>query len=61
MGKFISGDVVLDVRKLEPTCSGSSMHEFTDKSSLLFVEYGGMRNMQDHLENLNLARSGCGC
>lgn len=56
IGKFIPGDVVLDVRRLESASLVSSMKEFTYKDFPFFVEDVRKRNMQDCLEKLNLAR-----
>lgn len=56
MGRFEPGDEVLDVQKLEPTSLGSSMYEFTEKQFPVFVEDIRKRNMQHHLERLDLSR-----
>lgn len=56
MGEFKTGDVVLDVRKMEPTSFGSSMYEFTEKTFPIFVEDVRMRNMERYLENIDLSR-----
>lgn len=56
MGKFVPGDKILDVRKLEPTSAGSSMYEYSDKRFPIFVEDVRKRNMQQHLEKMNLDR-----
>lgn len=56
MGRFEPGDVVLDVRKLEPTSVGSSMYEYTDKKFPVFVEDIRKRKMQDYLEKVDTTR-----
>lgn len=56
MGRFEVGDMVLDVRKLEPTSVGSSMYEFSDKTFPVFVEDIRKRNMQHHLEKVDTSR-----
>lgn len=56
MGRFEVGDMVLDVRKLEPTSVGSSMYEFSDKRFPIFVEDIRKRNMQHHLEKMDTSR-----
>lgn len=56
MGKFMPGDVVLDVRKMEPTSAGSALYELTDKCFPVFVADVRKRNMQDYLEKVDVSR-----
>lgn len=56
MGQFKPGDVVLDVRKLEPTSAGSSMYELTDKCFPVFVEDIRKRNVEQHLQKVDVSR-----
>ena len=56
LGQFQPGDVVLDVRKMEPTSVGDSIYEFTNKEFPVFVENIRKRNMQEHLEELDTSR-----
>ena len=53
LGKFKSGDMVLDVRKLEPVSLGSSHYIYTDKTFPVFVEDIRKRKMEDYLEEVN--------
>lgn len=54
--KFVAGDVVLDVRKLEHTSADSSMFEFSDKCFPVFVEDIRKCNMQQHLDSIHISR-----
>lgn len=56
MGLMKPGDMVIDVQKNEPTSMGSSMYELSDKQFPIFVEDIRKRNMQDHLEKLDVSR-----
>ena len=56
LGKFKAGDVVLDVRKLEPVSLGSSHYIYTDKTFPIFVEDIRKRKMQDYLQEVDHSR-----
>ena len=56
LGSFKPGDIVLDVRKLEPVSLGSSHYIYTDKTFPVFVEDIRKRNMQYHLSEVDHSR-----
>jgi len=56
LGNFKSGDMVLDVRKLEPVSAGSSHYEYTEKVFPIFVEDIRKRRMAEHLCEADLSR-----
>ena len=53
LGKFKVGDLVLDVRKLEPVSLGSSHYTYTDKTFPVFIEDIRKRKMQDYLTEVD--------
>ena len=56
LGQFKVGDMVLDVRKLEPVALGSSHYVFTDKTFPVFIEDIRKRNMMKHLSEVDHSR-----
>ena len=56
MGLLQPGDLVLDIRKLEPTSLGSSMYEVTEKQFPIFIEDIRKRNMQNELSETDTSR-----
>ena len=55
-GHFERGDKVLNVRKLEPLSLGSSLYQRTEKEFPIFIEDVRKRNMQQHLQPVDLSR-----